>query len=62
MLQRPQRQSQRPGTDGGVRARDRHHVTEVVNTDDPTERYANGAPIPAGTKLTVVVPIGPPCG
>jgi hypothetical protein len=37
------------------------YITAVVASDDPTERYANGAAIPAGTELTVVVPVGRAC-
>lgn len=37
------------------------YLTEVVDSDDPTTRYANGDPIPAGTRLTVVVPVGRAC-
>jgi len=37
------------------------YISEVVNSADPTERYANGAPIPAGTELTVVVATGRLC-
>ena len=38
------------------------YIAQVVDSDDPTEIYANGAPIPAGTHLTVVVATGRPCG
>ena len=37
------------------------YITQVVNSDDPTEIYANGAAIPSGTTLTVVVATGRPC-
>jgi hypothetical protein len=38
------------------------YIAQVVDSEDPTEIYANGAPIPAGTHLTVVVATGRPCG
>jgi hypothetical protein len=37
------------------------YITQVVDSDDPTEVYANGAAVPAGTRLTVVVATGRPC-
>ena len=37
------------------------YITQVVDSDDPTEIYANGAAIPAGTQLIVVVATGHPC-
>jgi hypothetical protein len=37
------------------------YITQVVNADDPTESYANGAPVPVGTAVTVVVATGRPC-
>ena len=37
------------------------YITQVVNSDDPTEIYANGAAIPSGTPLIVVVATGHPC-
>ncbi len=37
------------------------YITEVVDSNDPTVKYANGAAIPAGTQLTVVVATGRPC-
>jgi hypothetical protein len=38
------------------------YISSVVDSNDPTLIYANGAPIPAGTQLTVVVPIARLCG
>jgi hypothetical protein len=38
------------------------YITEVVDSGDPTVKYANGAAIPAGTQLTVAVATGRPCG
>jgi hypothetical protein len=38
------------------------YITAVVDSDDPTVTYANGAEIPLGTELTVVVATGRLCG
>ena len=38
------------------------HITSVVDGSDPTVSYADGAAVPAGTPLTVVVAIGRVCG
>jgi hypothetical protein len=38
------------------------YIASVVDSDDPTTIYANGTEIPAGTQLTVVVPIARLCG
>jgi hypothetical protein len=46
----------RPATAGS------EYITEVVNSDDPTVRYANGEAIPQGTALTVSVATGRRCG
>ncbi len=37
------------------------YITAVVDSNDSTVSYANGAAIPAGTPLTVVVATGRPC-
>ena len=37
------------------------YISAVVDSSDPTLTYANGAPIPAGTAVTVVVATGRPC-
>ena len=37
------------------------YITEVVDSNHSTVRYMNGAAIPAGTQLTVVVATGRPC-
>ena len=37
------------------------YITAVVDSNHSTVRYANGAAIPAGTQLTVVVATGRPC-
>ena len=34
---------------------------DSIDSDDPTEVYADGAAVPAGTRLTVVVATGRPC-
>jgi hypothetical protein len=38
------------------------YITEVADSNHPAVRYADGAAIPAGTPLTVVVATGRPCG
>jgi hypothetical protein len=38
------------------------YITEVVDSNDSTVKYANGVAIPSGTQLTVVVATGRPCG
>ena len=38
------------------------HITAVVDGADPTVTYTDGAAVPAGTPLTVVVAIGRVCG
>jgi hypothetical protein len=38
------------------------YITQIVDSSDPTVVYANGAAVPAGTALTVVVATGRPCG
>jgi hypothetical protein len=38
------------------------YITKVVDTNDPSVSYGNGAAIPAGTQLTVAVATGRPCG
>jgi len=37
------------------------YIVQVVDSEDPTEIYANGAAVPAGTAVTVVVATGRPC-
>ncbi len=37
------------------------YISAVVDSNDSTVTYANGASIPAGTQLTVVVPIARLC-
>ena len=37
------------------------YITAVVDSNHSTVRYTNGAAIPAGTQLTVVVATGRPC-
>lgn len=37
------------------------YITGVVDATDPTASYANGAGVPAGTQLTVIVATGRPC-
>jgi hypothetical protein len=38
------------------------YITAVVDSDDPTVFYANGAEVPIGTEVTVVVATGRRCG
>jgi hypothetical protein len=38
------------------------YITAVVDSNHSTVKYADGAAIPAGTQLTVVVATGRPCG
>jgi hypothetical protein len=38
------------------------YIAAVVDSNDPTVIYANGASVPAGTAVTVVVPIARLCG
>ena len=38
------------------------YITAVVDSDDPTVTYANGAEVPIGTEVTVVVATGRRCG
>ena len=38
------------------------YIAEVVDSSDPTVTYTNGAAVPMGTALTVVVATGRPCG
>ncbi len=38
------------------------YITAVVDSNHPDVKYADGAAIPAGTPLTVVVTTGRPCG
>jgi hypothetical protein len=37
------------------------YIVQVVDSNDPTAIYANGAAVPAGTAVTVVVATGRPC-
>ena len=37
------------------------YITEIADSNRAAVRYVNGAAIPAGTQLTVVVATGRPC-
>ena len=37
------------------------YITEIADSNRAAVRYVNGAAVPAGTQLTVVVATGRPC-